>query len=207
MHDTSTGWLRPIPPSQEKWFIILGVLACLLYSTIMVALFESALEENHAVEGLQSVFLFSATCGYAVRARWNPFQVEKIVFLTLALLSFSLFLREVDVDQLGNASLWPILQMVLRTLAVLGWLGLALLLWEFRRPLIQSCPPILRATLTYCVLAGLALYGASWFFDKTIFPLPSKTNWFWEETIQLMACYLILLPVWMKISWPTKDQD
>jgi hypothetical protein len=149
-------------------------------------------EEKHVLENLQLLFLLSAF-GFHLHQRFRvPTSALRICHLILAMFCFSVFLREFDIDKIGDAEIWSYAEIIIRTIAVIAFLStiyIAILniraLWAIRRDVLLSINSLLTAM-------AVVLYIASWPFDKGYISVSPDISRFIEESIQLTGVLFFL---------------
>ncbi|MEX2380754.1 MAG: hypothetical protein WD490_00070 [Opitutales bacterium] len=174
------------------------VIACLVATGATFVLWQTvdnALEEHHVIESAQAVGLSLAAALHCARMRAAKIAGSFSLHATLALLSFSLVLREVDVDALGVQAFWANIQLMLRIVAVGLWVVLTVHLVRQRKILLRLWHPLVFSPCSRFVWGGIGLYLLSWPFDKELVPLPPATSVFFEEALQLNAATLFLIGV------------
>lgn len=146
----------------------------------------AALQENGLVENTQVVFLLLAATVHGLRSRTVDIA-ERCMRLGLALLSVSLVAREVDIDRLGDEAIMSSVETILRGTLVVVWVIWG---WRSRKALETLWSHRLQVAfgrVGLLVLAGGALYGASWPFDKYPRQLGGEEAILVEEMLQLLA--------------------
>jgi hypothetical protein len=173
------------------WVVVAGCAMVSLGSFALWKAVNGVLEENHLIESSQAAFLALAAGLHLVRIRSATILETASYHATLALLSFSLLLREMDIDRFGTALFWRAAELVLRGGVAVLWFVVAWQLWRHRSVLFHVRRRILFSPCSLIVWAAIGLYGISWFFDKSVIPLSVDTSRFFEETIQLNATWLL----------------
>lgn len=149
--------------------------------------------ENNILENIQVFFLTLATTTHLWQLSRQPAgaATARMCHMVLAMLCLSIMVREVDIDKLGPQPAWGITENLIRLAGAAVWIWLIvhiydkrLTLWRFRADIL--CTPT-------SVLTGLGVmcYMASWFFDKSVVPLPAERSQLWEETLQMSATVLL----------------
>lgn len=179
-------------PSAAVWLIIM--VASTLVAVVWWPYDKSVVEENDVVESAQALLLLAGCAIHSVRARFQPGTFEQLFHMALALLCLSFVVREVDIDRMGEAPVWPIIEYFVRGVVVGLWVALIVLIVRRREHHAQLWQNDLRAALSPTGLytaGGALLYGVSFFFDKQIAPLPPHVMVLFEETLQLNGTLLI----------------
>ncbi|MBC52947.1 MAG: hypothetical protein CMQ34_03835 [Gammaproteobacteria bacterium] len=113
------------------------------------------------------------------------------------MLCLSIMIRELDIDKLGSQAGWAYAENLIRLTGVAVWLWLLARVAGHRQSLWQKKLHILCTPNSVLTGAGVLLYMASWFFDKSIVPLPQDRSQLWEETLQMsgtVALFTAALP-------------
>jgi amino acid transporter len=101
------------------------------------------------------------------------------------MLCLSIMVREIDIDKLGPQAGWELAENLIRVAGGLVWLWLLVLIYQKRQWHWPRRTEILITSTSLLTGAGVVLYIASWFFDKSVVPLSSAQSQLWEETLQL----------------------
>jgi uncharacterized membrane protein len=176
-----------VAPGKILWFVVPLLASAII---ILVEWFlwlgnRAVTEENHSLENLQLAFLILAV-GFHLKQGFRVGATPlRICHLVLALLCFSVFLREFDIDKIGAEEIWGTIETIIRSIAGLAWIYIFYLvvrnlqaLWDLRLKILLSVNSLLVAT-------AIAFYLASWFFDKELVPVPLDVSKFIEESVQL----------------------
>lgn len=175
-------------------FFMVGLIA--ISSTFSFKLWQlnpDVIKENALLELAQGGFLLVA----AIIQIWRAFSahdsgLKRDIRLGLGLFALALFLREVDIDKLGDGLVWGALEKVLRAAAVLMIIGFV---WHMsgRISLLQrNLVRILRSPTVVVTMLACALYACGWPFDREVFSIDRSLSQWFEETFELNACLLLV---------------
>jgi hypothetical protein len=174
-HNTRAWYFLPIAISilwvAFSWFLWLGD--------------KSISNENRFMENSQVVFLALAFAFHWKQRLETAHPPIRACHSVLAMLCFSVMVREIDIDKIGGTRMWHIIENAIRFCVVSAWLSLApdiarnfSKLWATRFGIFFSPNSLMTAV-------AVAFYLASWFFDNHIVPIDRKTSQFIEESLQL----------------------
>lgn len=170
------------------------VLTSTVVSYILWTIFPDIDDENHLLEWLQALFLALACYVHARRA-YGETDRDSLRFLMhagLSVLIFGFLLRELDIDQFGEAMAWTYAEKFLRLVELLVLLRLLVFAAPRLGPLLRQAPRVFRMRITIVTMLGGLLMAAGWPFDKKIFhALPDVYAVLFEEILELDA-YLLL---------------
>lgn len=143
--------------------------------------------ENRLIENSQVLFLILATALHTLHASRQQADAltSRVCHQVLAMLCLSIMVREIDIDKLGPQAGWALAENLIRVVGGLVWLWLLVLIYQKRRWHWPRRGEILATPTSLLTGAGVLLYMASWFFDKSVVPLASAPSQLWEETLQL----------------------
>lgn len=163
--------------------LVAGSLIYYLWRIDATITAENRLIENSQVAllGLASAFHFIRSSGVSI----SP--LAKICQRVLGLLFLSLIVREVDIDKLGDASVWRSVERIIRVIVVAAWLPLAASVFRNLRPLWNERAKILMSPCAWLTGAGVIFYMLSFFFDKSLVPILPSYSQLCEQLLQLIA--------------------
>lgn len=175
-------------------FLIAGLLV--ITSALSLTLWQQnplITAENALLELGQGGLLLAAALIQGLRAlNSTPNSLKRDVRLGLALFAFAFFLREVDIDQLGASAYWALVEKLLRASALL-MIGVFIFHMLPRLQLMLRClPKVMGAPTVLVSLLACVLYASGWPFDKGLTGLDSELSLWFEETLELNACLLLL---------------
>jgi hypothetical protein len=159
-------------------------------------------DENAFLEICQATLLLLAGGVHASQAsRLRTYSIEFLVRAGLSLLALSFTLCEVDIAHMGDAAIWPHVELALRSAASV--LLLVFLFVSLKRiKLILDCRerifdmPAVGITL----VAGL-FFMAAWLFDKELVPfLSSRFSLLIGEMLGLNACLILFAASFARTS-------
>jgi hypothetical protein len=175
-------------------FFIAGLLA--ISSTLSFEAWQldpRVTAENALLELTQGAFLLLAAVFQGARAfNSHDSGLRRDIRLGLALFAFALFLREVDVNKLGNRDTWGAVENILRVSALLMILGF---IWHMSRRIkliIANITKILLAPTVILSMLACVLYACGLPFDREFFNIDKGLSKWIEETVELNACLLFL---------------
>ena len=175
-------------------FLIAGLLA--ICTTLSYELWQSnplVTAEGSLLESAQLAFLLLATLvqiGRALISRTS--NLQQIVGVGLALLTFALFLRELDINKLGGGTNWDTLENVVRTIALVMILVFAWHASHRIKLIMHNIDKILLAPTILISLLACLLYACGWPFDKELINIDKSLSLWFEETLELNACLLLV---------------
>jgi hypothetical protein len=176
-------------PSQSTffWFGIplFGVITMGFFAWRLWLNNPSVPEENSFIENFQLVFLFSAIFAHGLRMFQESIQELRIYHAALALLCFSVALREFEIDDIGSSTIWPAVEISIRSIAVSAWIWLIYRLTRNFRKLWAIRHAITRSMKSVQVYLAITFYLGSWFFDKNHVPIDAQLSKFIEQSLQL----------------------
>ena len=175
-------------------FFIVGLLV--ISSTLSFKAWQfnpDVINENALLELAQGGFLLLA----AIIQTWRAFSAQdsglkRDIRLGLALFALALFLREVDIDKLGNSVVWSALEKILRATALLMIFSF---IWHMSRRIqlvLRNAAKILRSPTVVVTLLACAFYACGWPFDREVFSIDKGLSQWFEETLEVNACLLLL---------------
>lgn len=143
--------------------------------------------ENRVIENTQAFFLLLATALHALQTGRHPISVKvpRICHMVLAMLCLSILVREIDIDRLGPQPGWSIAENLIRLSGGAAWIWLMTHVYHYRQQLWRNRARILLTSTSLLTGLGVLLYMTSWFFDKSVVPLPPNLSQLWEETLQM----------------------
>lgn len=158
--------------------------------------------ENRAIENTQVFFLLLATALHALQTGRQPisFNVARICHMVLGMLCLSILVREIDIDRLGPQPGWAIAENLIRLTGGAAWIWLLTHVCHYRQPLWRNRADILRTTTSLLTGIGVLLYMTSWFFDKSVVPLPANLSQLWEETLQMSGTIFLFTAALRRIK-------
>lgn len=181
-------WIRTLALT----FFIAGLLA--ISSALSFEIWQLnpwITQENAPLELTQGGLLLLAALIQCARAfSKHTSGLQRDICLGLALFTFMLFLREVDIDQLGTAGLWGTLETLLRVLALMVALFFVAHITRRIKMIRCSLNKIFRAPMVKITILGCLLYACGWPFDKELLNIDEGLSLWFEETFELNACLL-----------------
>lgn len=180
--------------SVALFFLISGLLV--ITSALSLALWQQnplITDENALLELSQGGLLLAAALIQGLRAWHSPSNsLKRDVRLGLALFAFAFFLREVDIDQVGTGAHWALVEKLLRASALL-MIGVFIFHMVPRLQLVlRNLPKVIGAPTLLLSLLACVFYVSGWPFDKGLTGLDSELSLWFEETLELNACLLLL---------------
>lgn len=152
--------------------------------------------ETGQLEAGQSIFLLLACLLHSYHSRANKMCfIARYGHCGLALFCFALFLREMDIDKMGhieNADLWRALELMMRSLTLVGFLVCGKLFLKHPRINILHVKRFLSTPTAFFSLCGCVTYLCGWPFDKLLFGIPDAVSVWAEETVEFDAACLFL---------------
>lgn len=183
-----TNWIRTL----ALIFFIVGLLV--ISSTLSFEIWQlnpGITQENASLELTQGGLLLLAALIQCTRAfSQYDSSLQRDICLGLALFTFMLFLREVDIDQLGMSALWSTLENTLRILALIAVLFFVTHMIRRIKIIRGSLNKIFRAPIVNITIVGCLLYACGWPFDKELLNVDKGLSLWIEETFELNACLL-----------------
>ena len=175
-------------------FFIAGLLAISTTISYELWLYNPLVTaENALLELAQGGFLLLAAVVQGVQAsRTSTPGLQRDIRVGLALFAFMLFLREVDIDRLGASAYWDVLEKGLRALALLLMLGFIVHMSRRFKTVLRNLGRIFLAPTVVISAIACVLYAAGWLFDKELFSIDKGLSLWFEETLELNACLLLL---------------
>jgi len=175
-------------------FFIVGLLA--ISSALSFEAWQldpSATAENALLELTQGGFLLLAAIFQGLLA-FNSHHsgLKRDIRLGLALFAFALFLREVDINKLGNRHTWGAVENILRASALLMILSFALHMSRRLKLVTANINKILLAPTIMLSILACVFYACGWPFDRELFNIDKGLSKWCEETLELHACLLFL---------------
>lgn len=158
--------------------------------------------ENRIMENTQVLFLMLGTLLHTLLSTRMPATAlnDRLCHQVLAMLCLSIMVREVDIDKLGPQAGWALAENLIRMAGVAVWIWLIARVYGKRQALWQRKTAILCTPTSMLTGVGVLLYMASWFFDKSIVPLPAARSQLWEETLQMSATVALFTAALRPIS-------
>jgi len=144
--------------------------------------------ENRLIENCQVSLLGLASLIHFIKSRGildSP--LAKICERVLGLLCLSLIVREVDINKLGDSSIWPGIERAIRVIVVAAWLPLAASVYRNLPLLWNDKARILMSSCAWLTGAGVIFYMLSFFFDKSLVPISASPSLLCEQLLQLTA--------------------
>lgn len=175
-------------------FLIAGLMAIVTTLSFEFWLVNpSVTAENALLELGQGVLLLAAAAVQGARAftHHNP-GLKRDIRLGLSLFAFALFLREVDINKLGASAAWDAIETVLRAIALLAVLGFVAHMSRRMKAVLGNLGKILLSPTVLLSILGCVLYACGWPFDKELFSIDKGLSRWFEETLELNACLLLL---------------
>ncbi len=162
-------------------------LSCALLANQLWHQDTSVTLENHLIENTQVLFLVLAVLLHTLQSIRLPATdtTDRLSHQVLAMLCLSVMVREIDIDKLGPQAGWALVETVIRLAGSAVWVWLLARLYGHRQRLWRKKAAILCTPQSILTGIGVLLYMSSWFFDKSIVPLPADRSQFWEETLQM----------------------
>jgi len=149
--------------------------------------------ENALLELTQGGFLLLAAIFQGLLAfNSHSSGLKRDIRLGLAFFAFALFLREVDINKLGNRDTWGVVENILRASALLMILGFALHMSRRIKLIIANINKILLAPTVMLSILACVFYACGWPFDRELFAIDKGLSKWFEETFELNACLLFL---------------
>jgi hypothetical protein len=175
-------------------FFIVGLLA--ISSSLSFEAWQLAphvTAENALLELAQGGFLLLAAMFQGLRAfNSHDSGLKRDIRLGLALFAFALFLREVDINKLGDRATWGAVENILRASALLMMLGFIFHMSRRIKSFIANISKILLAPTVVLSVSACVLYACGWPFDRELFNIDKGLSKWFEETLELNACLLFL---------------
>lgn len=175
-------------------FFIAGLLA--ISSTLSFEAWQldsSVTAENALLELTQGGFLLLAAILQGIRAfNSHDSGLKRDIRIGLALFAFALFLREVDINKLGDRDTWGAVEKLLRAMALLMILGFAFHLSRRIKLISANIHKILLAPTIMLSILACVFYACGWPFDRELFHMDKGLSKWFEETFELNACLLFL---------------
>lgn len=191
------------------WFLIpfLGIITINFLTWHLWLEDKSISAENHLIENLQLIILMFALGVHIYQRFQESVQELRIYHLTLALLCFSVALREFDIDKIGTNGMWSSMEIVTRSIMVCAWLWIIYCViksfstfWPIRWGILLST----KSLLTY---TAIAFYLCSWFFDKNHVAVNPHLSKFIEECLQLAGTVYFLTSAMVPLSCRRKTMN
>lgn len=175
-------------------FFIIGLLA--ISTTLSFEAWQfnaSVTAENALLELTQGGFLLLAAVFQGVLAfNSHASGLKRDIRLGLALFAFALFLREVDVNKLGDRNTWGLVENILRASALLMILAFTFHMSRRIKLVTANINKILLAPTVMLSVIACVLYACGWPFDRELFNIDKGLSKWFEETFELNACLLFL---------------
>lgn len=185
--------------------MLLTIIIIALCSLAAVQLWQhdvTVTYENRIIENTQVLFLVLATALHALQASRRPANAvdDRLCHHVLAMLCLSIMVREIDIDKLGPQAGWAIAENLIRLGGGAVWIWLLSRVYGRRQSIWHSKASVLCTPASVLTGAGVLLYMASWFFDKSVVPLPADRSQLWEETLQMSATVALFTAALRPIS-------
>ena len=147
----------------------------------------SIAHENRLLENTQVFFLSIATVLHALQCSRQPShaRVGRLCHAVLSMLCLSIMVREIDIDKFGPQPGWALAENMIRVAGGLVWVWLLVRVYSVRDRVWLRKVEVLWTPTSVLTGLGVMLYMSSWFFDKSVVPLPTAHSQLWEETLQL----------------------
>ncbi|HSC68353.1 MAG TPA: hypothetical protein VLC79_11705 [Cellvibrio sp.] len=175
-------------------FLVVGLMA--ICTTLSFEFWQAdarVIAENALLELGQGAFLLVATLVQAARAFTNHDSgLKRDIRMGLALFTFALFLREVDINKLGPGVGWDISEYFLRTIALIAILSFIFHMSRRLKPVLRNLGKILLSPTVLISILACMLYICGWPFDKELFNIDKSLSRWLEETLELNACLIFL---------------
>jgi hypothetical protein len=148
--------------------------------------------ENGAMENVQAIAIFLSLMMFLLSSVRRQFS-ERLFFLTLALLCFSLFLRELDMEDLGlnPVVVWLTSGVGRNLLLSLLWVFSLLLMFLNRGKVWKVCMDWIKSFGGQTMILAGFFFVSAWPFDKEMLPILSRSSRFFEELLELNGYLLI----------------
>lgn len=149
--------------------------------------------ENGIIENTQLFFLGLAMILHALQTKRQPRNstTPRLCHMVLGMLCLSIMVREIDIDKLGPQPGWEIAENTIRLAGGCAWLWLLRGVYRNRWSLWRCKGDIIFTSTSLLTGLGVLMYMASWFFDKSVVPLPLERSQLWEETLQMSGTILL----------------
>lgn len=179
------------------WFAVILPLAALLCFTGWW-FDKNITDEGRILQNAKAVFLLIAVALHVYHSRTLVLRqpMDTWVRIALAFLCIGFFLREVDIDRIGDPAIWSNIELVLRLIAGSGlliWYGYLLtkfsLFWQLKWQLFMQ--PVVLLSFIGCVF-----YLCSWPFDKKIFTPNGDINELFEIIFEMWATLTLCFAAW-----------
>lgn len=186
---------------------ILGGLSVPLY--LLWTRDAAVVDENNLVETSQAILLVAAAAVHGWRCSSAHWRAGGTIHLGLALLCFTMAVREVDIDQLGDRDIMETLELVLRWMIVAAWIGLGFKVAGVISEWIRNTRQIAGGSVFVFTVAGCVLYLCSWPLDKypERFSESEDLVQFFEELFQLHGTLLLFAGAWMRVTSSSSNES
>ncbi len=173
-------------------FFIVGLVAISSTLSFEAWLLNPAIiNENALLEFAQASLLTLASLLQAWRAfNSHDSSLKRDIHLGLALFTFALILREMDINQLGNGVMWNALETILRLIALSAILGFALHMSRRINLVMNNLGQILLSPTILLSVVACVFYACGLPFDRELFDMDKNLSKWFEETFELNACLL-----------------
>lgn len=177
------------PNSHRAWRI--GLLAALLlaHSIICILCVRAGwitAEESGGIENVQATLCFLSVLWFAAASWKRAPGAERLFCAGLALLCFSFFMREVDVQEF-NVPRWLkwLCSPAGRNLWLAAcWVVFGIVAFGHRRDLLRLSRRWLRSSPGHLLLATGGLFILAHLFDAHVVPIAKSAARLWEEVIE-----------------------
>ncbi len=183
--------------SSERPSRVIDVIGSVMAATTMLIWVlwyrdHSVMDDGRAVEASQALLLFVACLVHWRRIKSASDPVARSVRCGLAILCYSMFLREVDIDKLSEAVWAEHLENSLRLVAVGLWAVFAFRLRPIIPALWRQKRAIALGPAMLCSFAGVYFYLMSYLFDKQWLDIGLEVNEFGEGVSEVHATTMFL---------------
>ena len=191
------------------WFVIpLLALIAIDFLTWQLWLEDRSITaENNLLENLQLLLLILSFVIHGYRRFQESVPDFHIYHTTLALLCFSLALREFDIDKIGSSEIWSSFEIFIRSIAVCAWVVILFRLVQSFSKFWTVHWRIFWAPKSLLNYIAIAFYIASWFFDKGFVAINPDASKYIEESFQLAATGYFLAGAMIPRSYPRTTRD
>jgi hypothetical protein len=189
-------------------FFILGLLAISTTSSFQLWQLQPSISaENALLETAQGMFLLLTASLQGLRALTSKNSgLERDIRYGLALFALLLFLREVDIDKIGISPHWALLEKTLRGVALLLTLRFTVHLFNRQKVIMANLARLVWSPTLLVSLLGCLFYASGWPFDKELFNIDKSLSLWYEETLELNACLLLLCASFTKSVKSCRDK-
>lgn len=173
-------------------FFIVGLVAISSTLSFEAWLLNPAIiKENALLELAQVGLLMLASLLQGWRAfNTHDSSLKRDIHLGLALFTFALLLREMDINHLGNGVLWNALETIVRLIALFAILGFVLRMSRQINLVMDNLGQILLSPTILLSVVACVFYACGLPFDRELFDMDKNLSKWFEETFELNACLL-----------------